>query len=258
MSHLRFLWTAWLFHLRQMATVKIYIFDSVLLPLILATIAVRLIGAGEDSRATTSVILGAALMGMWSSTLSGTGGALGRMRTDGILEPIIAGPMPLPIALAANALASSTLGIYSVVATLIWARFGLGLELEIDSPFVLAIATLLTIVATAALGLLLSVSLVMYPRAQSVSNIFEYPIWLLTGAVLPLAALPGWVSGASLVIAPAWGMKAITAAVDGDGRTAAAALGACLLISACYWVLSAFLLRYVENLARERATLPLS
>jgi ABC-2 type transport system permease protein len=254
----RFLGTSWLFHFRQMSTLKIYIFDAVILPLILATIAIRMLGTGTDPETTTSVTLGAAVMGMWSTTLSGAGGAISRMRAMGMLEPVVAAPTPLSTALAANSLASSTLGAYAVVAGLIWARYGLGIDLSIASPLLLAAAIAVTMVSTAALGVVLSVSLVMYPRAQSVSNIFEYPIWVLTGAIIPLAIMPTWVSYLSWVVGPAWGMKAIHAAVRGQPVDAVVALAACAAVTAAYWVLGIVLLRHIEKLARERATLPLS
>ncbi|BCL16672.1 hypothetical protein GCM10017556_44110 [Micromonospora sagamiensis] len=241
-----------------MSTTKLYLFDAVILPVILATIAHRLAGDVRDATAATVTTLGAAVLGMWAATLSGTGAAIGRMRSFGLLEPVVAAPLPLSAALASNALASSALGIYAMAATLGWARLALGLPLHVASPTMLVAAAVTCVFSTAALGLVLSVSLVLYPRAHAVSNIFEYPIWLLTGAWVPLGVMPDWVDTVSWVVGPAWGMKSIRAAVAGDVTAALSALVACAIVTALYWLFSVLLLRRVERLARERATLPLS
>ncbi|MEV0648332.1 ABC transporter permease [Phytomonospora sp. NPDC050363] len=241
-----------------MATVRIYIFDSVVLPLVLATIALRMAGPSADPATLTSLTFGAAVMGMWAAALSGTGGAISRMRSMALLEPIVAAPTPLAAALAANALASASLGLYSLVATVLWAKFGLKAPIEIASPALLVPAFVLTVVATAALGVTLSVSLVMFRRAQSVSNLFEYPFWIFTGAMVPITLLPAWFDSVSWFIGPAWGMKAIRSAAVGDASAVGVALLAGFAVTAAYWTVSMLLLRSMERLARERAALPLS
>ncbi|HZM76388.1 MAG TPA: ABC transporter permease [Candidatus Limnocylindrales bacterium] len=258
MTKLRFLYTSWLVHLRQISTMKVYVFDSVVLPLIFATIVARLAARSGSPATITTATLGTAVMGMWVTTLSGTGGSISRLRVMGLLEPIVAAPTPLSWAYAGNALASSTLGIYSVVATLLWSVFGLGLDLRIGSPAALALAVIVMVFATAALGVVLSVSLVMSARAQSMSNLLEYPMWILLGAVVPLSFLPRWAEPLSWLLAPSWGMRAIQAAVAGDVARSMAMVSICVLVTAAYWAIGAMLLRWVERLAREKAVLALS
>ena len=43
----------------------------------------------------------------------------------------------------------------------------------------------------------------------------EYPVWLVTGLLVPLAVLPGWVTPVSWVLAPTWGMRALRASAFG-------------------------------------------
>ena len=61
--------------------------------------------------------------GIWSSTLFGSGGAIQWQRWQGTLELLVAAPAPFVLVLLPLTLATSSIGIYSLVATLFWGRF---------------------------------------------------------------------------------------------------------------------------------------
>ena len=85
-------------------------------------------------------------------------------------------------------------------------------------------------------------------------NLFEYPVWLITGLLVPLSLLPGWVSR-SRGYRPDLGDQ-----VDprsGDRRRPGAASrrhGARI----AYVGIGVLALRFFERLARQRATLALT
>jgi ABC-2 type transport system permease protein len=84
----------------------------------------------------------------------------------------------------------------------------------------------------------------------------EYPVWLITGMLIPLSLLPGWIHPLSWVLAPTWGMRAVRrSALGGSVGTP---LLVCLLLTIAYTVLAVLLLHHFERLARDRATLSLS
>ena len=63
---------------------------------------------------------------------------------------------------------------------------------------------------------------VLYRHANALSNMLEWPCWLVTGLLVPLSLLPGWAQPIAWVLAPTWGVQAIReAALGGDaaGRT---------------------------------------
>ena len=81
-------------------------------------------------------------------------------------------------------------------------------------------------------------------------------MWLVTGLLIPLSVLPGWVAPISWLLAPTWGMRAIRESTIGGSPLSA--IGMCLALSACYGAIAVACLRAFERLARERATLALS
>ena len=148
------------------------------------------------------------------------------------------------------------MGLYTFACTTIFGRLAFGIPITIDRPVLFAVALVLAIVSVGALGVLLAASMFVFRYANMIANSFEYPVWLVTGLLFPLAVLPGWTRPISYALAPTWGMLSLRrAALGGDVLPA---LGMCLLLTVVYGTLAVLSLRSFERLARERATLTLT
>ena len=106
------------------------------------------------------------------------------------------------------------------------------------------------------LGLILAATLMYYRAALFLGASLEYPVWLVTGLLIPLSVLPGWVAPISWLLAPTWGVRALRDSAIGGSPLGA--IGVCLALSACYFAVALVCLRAFERLARERATLALT
>ena len=71
----RLFWMGWLFHLKTLTNSLFFVLVSVLQPIIFASIAFFMVESGSRSGTLLYVALGAGLMGIWSATLFGSGGA---------------------------------------------------------------------------------------------------------------------------------------------------------------------------------------
>ncbi len=116
--------------------------------------------------------------------------------------------------------ATASIGLYSIVATLFWGRVFFGVPLDFVHPWLFALALPVTVLSLGLLGLVLASTFVLYRHASAFSNLLEYPIWLVTGLLVPLSLLPGWVEPISWVLAPTWGMEAVRNAALGGERLA--------------------------------------
>jgi ABC-2 type transport system permease protein len=202
------------------------------------------------------VALGAGLMGIWSATLFGSGGAIQWQRWQGTLELLVAAPAPFIMSLLPLTIATSSIGLYSIVATLVWGRIFFGVPLDFAHPFQLALALPTTVLSLGMLGLVLASTFVLARNANAFSNLLEYPVWLATGLLVPLTLLPAWVEPLSWVLAPSWGIRAIRdAALGGDAWPE---MGMCVGLGVVYFILGIFFLRNFERMARQRATLALT
>jgi ABC-2 type transport system permease protein len=102
----------------------------------------------------------------------------------------------------------------------------------------------------ASIGLLFALAFVLSRRSYILTSILEYPIYVLSGAVVPITMLPEWSQPISMVLAPAWGVEALRASaipgyetVFGFGMVGNAVV--CVVLMIVYAVLAWFLMRKI-------------
>jgi len=253
---LRLVATGWLFQLKTLSLSGFFILTAVFMPIVVATVAFYMFQAGQREGTLFWAALGSAVYGIWSSTLFGSGGAIQWQRWQGTLELLIAAPVSFIVVLVPLTLATAAYGLVSLVSTLVWGRVLFGIRLELVHPFLFVIAVPSAVIGLGLLGLLLASTFVLYRNANALSNLLGEPVWLITGMLVPISLLPGWVTPISWVLAPTWGVRAIReAALGGDPLPA---ILMCLGLGLVYTLLAAVCLRHFERLARARATLALT
>jgi ABC-2 type transport system permease protein len=252
----RLIWVGWAFHVKSLTLAGFFILTSVIQPIIFASVAYYMFRAGARPGTLLYVALGAGMMGIWSSTLFGSGGAIQWQRWQGTLEYSIAVPPPFLLVILPLTLATATIGLYSLTATLLWGWLFFDVPMEIADPLAFAVALPVTVVGLGLLGLVLASTFILYRNANALSNLLEFPVWLVTGLLVSLSLLPVWVGPISWVLAPTWGINALReAAIAGNPWPE---IGMCLALGAVYLVIGHFALLHFERLARERATLAIA
>ena len=99
---LRLIWFVTWFNVRMLLTSEFFILTTFLTPLIFATMGFFLFHAGGATQGQTLlyVALGSGMMGVWSTTLFGCGGAIAWQRWEGTLELLVAAPTRYDLILA--------------------------------------------------------------------------------------------------------------------------------------------------------------
>jgi ABC-2 type transport system permease protein len=228
------------FHVKSLTLSVFFLLTSVFMPLLVATVSYYMFKAGGKPGTLFYASLGAAVYGIWSSTLFGSGGAIQWQRWQGTLELIVAAPAPFIL----------------LLSTLIWGRFAFGIPFHIEQPFAFIVAVPATILGLGLLGLLFASTFVLYRNANALSNMLEWPVLLVTGMLVPLSLLPTWAHPIAWVLAPTWGVQAIREAALGG--TPWPDIGMTLLLGGIYLTLGAIFLRHFEVRARRAATLSLT
>ena len=253
---LRVLAVGWMLHLKMMSRSAFDGFLGVLWPLFFATVAFFMFQAGAGGETLVYASFGAAVMGIWSSTSTTAGSAMQRERWHGTLELLVASPTHFALVLLPVTIAMSTIGLYSMVATLVWGRVAFGIDIPLEHPISFALALVATVLSIGSLGFLLAVSFVRYRTAWALGNMLEYPVWLIGGFLVPLTLLPFWVRPFSWILAPTWGVDAVRQAALGGSPLPE--IGLCVLLGAAYVAAGALVLDRALRAARRDASLALA
>jgi ABC-type polysaccharide/polyol phosphate export permease len=256
MSTLRIVWSGFVVNLKMLGTSGFFLLTSTVQPVIFATIAFYMFRSGGRSGTLLYAALGAGMMGVWSTTLFGSGGLIQWQRWQGTLELGVAAPPPMALMYLPFSLANAFTGMYALAATLIWGRIVFGVPLHLAHPWLFALALPITVVGLALMGLVLASTFVLYRNANALSNLLEYPVWIASGLVFSTSILPGWTRPISWVLPPYWGVLALRHAALG-GEVWLPLLLVLALGLAC-GAISALTFRWFEHLSRARATLSLT
>ena len=255
---LRLVWFVTWFNVRMLLASEFFILTTFISPLIFATLAFFLFksGGGTAGQTLLYVALGAGMMGVWSTTLFGCGGAIAWQRWEGTLELLVNAPSRYDYILVGQTFGAVVLGFYGIVATLVWGVLLFGMPIQATYPLILPLSLIAAIVSLGSLGMLIATTFVLYRHANALGNLLEYPIWLITGLLVPVATLPLWVKPISWLLAPTWGMEAIRGATIGaDPPTLAIVM--CFALAVVYYLAARVTLVFVLAKARRDATLSL-
>jgi ABC-2 type transport system permease protein len=252
----RLLAVGWYYQFKMISRSPFEGIGQVIYPLFFATVAFFIFRASESPRTLLYAAVGSAVMGMWSATSTTAGNAMQRERWHGTLESLVATPPHFGLVLLPITLAMATIGIYCLLVTLALGRFVFGVELTIEHPLAFGLAVVGAVMSFGALGFLFAVSFVRFRAAWALGNLFEYPVWLVGGFLVPLVLLPEWVRPISWALAPTWGMSAIREAALGGSPVPDLLL--CLGLGALYVGLGVAVLERVLSAARKRGALSLS
>jgi ABC-2 type transport system permease protein len=253
---LRIFAAGWWMNMKQLTRSALFVFTSLIEPLIMATIAFYTAKAGGKPEALFFMAIGAGVMGIWSSTLFGSGGVISWQRWEGTLELLVASPPSLLVIVVPLTIATATIGIYSLSATLLWGWLLFDIPFHLVHPVLFVIALPAGVISMGLLGLLIAATFVLYREANALSNMLEFPIALVTGLLFTTALLPTWSHPIGWVLAPTWAVNAIRESALGGSPVMAIVL--CFVLGAVYIVLASWFLRVLEVKAREKATLSLA
>ncbi len=229
---------------------------SIVFPLFVATTVLLMFGQNGSEEALIAAAVGASVMGVWSAVSTSASISLQNERRQGTLELLVATPTPFPLIVIPMTLSMATLGLYSLVTTLLWGRFVFRIPISIDHPLVFVVAAVTTAIGISLVGFLMAVTAVRYRSAWAIGAALEMPVWLICGFLIPLALLPEWVRPISWALPPTWGVSAIRDAAFGGSPWGDIAV--CLGLSALYGVAGMFLARRLITSARTNATLALT
>jgi ABC-2 type transport system permease protein len=255
-STLRLLAIGWWFQLKMRSRSAFDGILGVVYPMFFATSVLLMYREGGSEEALINAAVGASMLGVWSAVATTAAISLQAERQLGTLELLIAAPTSFTLLLVPMTLAMATIGLYSLVATLLWGRFAFGIPISFDHPLTFVLAAVVTAVSVSLVGFLLAVCSVRYRSSWALGAGLEFPVWLICGFLVPLSLLPGWVHPIAWALPPTWGVAAVKGAAFGGSPWLDIVV--CLALSIGYALVGTVVARRLVDSARANATLALT
>jgi ABC-2 type transport system permease protein len=242
--------------IKHAATDAFILFGVIVQPLMIATLALYVLGESRDELAIF-IVVGSGLTGLWDSVLFTSGSSITQERWSGTLEPLVGMPTPMPWIVFGKNLAYVIQALLSMLLSYTLASIFFGSPIRIATPGLFIASILFTILSFVCLGLVLATLFVINPDVQRWQNGLEFPVFILSGFLFPIALLPGWTTPLSYLLAPYWAAQALHTSSSAPA-VLADVIGPwvmMLLLSGVYLLVALWLFRVMLRKARVDASL---
>jgi ABC-2 type transport system permease protein len=242
--------------LKQNLTDSFVVFAIIVQPLIIAVLGLWMLG-DKGAEYGIFVVIGSGMTGLWSSLLFISGNSITWERWTGTLEMLVGQPTPVPVIVFGKNFAHVLQSLLSMIASYLLASIFFNVSLDIQQPLLFVLSLFLTVIAFVTFGLIIAPIFVVGPGVQRWQNALEFPIYILSGFLFPIALLPGWTTPASYLLTPYWAARALHGTSSGNAsfEEVLFSWGMLLLFSFLYLFISRVLFRVMIRKARIDATL---
>jgi ABC-2 type transport system permease protein len=245
-------------------TFRLQVMDSFILfgilvqPLIIAILAMWML-KDKGADAAVFVVVGSGMTGLWSSLLFVSGNSINDERWEGTLESLIAVPTPLDIIIFGKNLANVIQSLLSMIASYIFVALLFHYPIHLANPLLFFISLIFTVIAFISFGLIIAPIFLVSPGVQRFQNAMEFPVYILSGFLFPIALLPGWTTPVSYLLPTYWAAQALHGASEGTASPQQIFFywGMLVVFSIVYLVLANRLFARVLVKARSDASLSL-
>jgi len=192
-----------MFQLRVLRRTPDRMLPLVTVPLFTAVFLAITQNAGRSDLAGTAVT-GTAVIGIWSFAIYISGDIIEGERSLGTLEGIIATPASFILTLLARIGTVTAVSFLSIIESAAVAELFFDVRLTVHHKLLFATTLACTWFAMTGTALVMAGLFVMTRAIKTYQNALTYPFYVLSGAVTPIALLPGWLHPLSRMVFLSW------------------------------------------------------
>ena len=190
-----------------MALATVPFFAIVLLSITLA--------AGRDDLVPFA-LLAPVLMGMWTFAIGLAGEVLLEERWGGTLEAALASPSSLLFVVLGRVASVTMLGLVPAGEVYLIARLIFRVDVQVPHLGIFVAGMLATTLAMACTSTLIAAWFVIARGGGMFANFLSYPVYILSGIMVPIEYLPDWVEPLSRLIFLTWGAELLRNSLTPD------------------------------------------
>jgi ABC-2 type transport system permease protein len=149
-------------------------------------------------------LLAPAVMASIGMAVMEAGESIFRDRSTGVLEAILTTPAPLAAVLSGRIAAITAVSLVGIAECWLVGALGFGVVVAVAHPLAFALTLLATAAGVAATGVLMAAVFVVGRNVRSFQNSLTFPLYLLGGAMVPVAFLPAGFEAMSRLFFLSW------------------------------------------------------
>lgn len=263
MSTLRVIAASFQMQIKDRITSNTLQFTLLVQPVLFALLTVGLYRFAGKADLGLYAVIGSGMIGIWNANLWTSGFIVENERWVGTMEHLLASPTSLEVVLIGKSLSNAAVSLLAMFLTFATGAIVYQIPLGIENPWAFAGGLVLTVVAMTCLGLLMGTLFVLTRSAGNMSQVLNYPIFILSGLTFPITILPLWTRPLSAVLAPAWGTHVLETAAGLSSPSIVSLLPEAYWVNylvliglaVVYYLIAHQLYRLVEWVARKRGGL---
>lgn len=203
------------------------------------------------------LVVGVLGMVLWTSNLWASGYAIEFERQEGTLQSLFLSPASRTAVVLGYGAGSLLVMVVPTAVVLITITLALQISFSVASVLAVALSIGGMFLASVSLGYVLAGFFVLTRRANVIANFLQTPVYLLSGAVLPVQELPETLQTFARLFPLSYGMDAVreTLLAGGSVGDVQSSLLGIVISSTALFAIGALLLRRVEQDARDGAEL---
>ncbi|PGH41752.1 ABC-2 type transport system permease protein [Micromonospora sediminicola] len=196
-------------------------------------------------------VLAPAVMAILATAITTSGEIIEIDRRSGVLELLLASPTALAMVVSARVTTVTAVSLLAVGESWLVA-LALGTKVPIAHPLIFLATLSVTAMAMSGTAAVMAALFVLSRSARAYQNSLTYPLYLLGGALVPVALLPGWLRPLALPNFLAWATDLLRDSLDPDPvRTAPARLAVVLTLGVTGYAVGHLLVRRVAERLRR-------
>lgn len=185
--------------------------------------------SGRDDLAPFALLAPAVMTSVGMAVMQ-AGESLSRDRSAGVLEALLTTPATLAAVLLGRIATITAVSLLGIAECWLVGALGFGVVVAVAHPFAFAVTLAATAIGIAATGFLMASIFVVGRNVRSFQNSVTFPLYLLGGAMVPVAMLPSGVEALARVFFLSWATDLLRdslapAPVEDFGWRVAAVLG---------------------------------
>lgn len=200
-------------------------------------------------------LIAPALMALWSMALLVSGEIIDGDRYLGTLEGQVSAPGSFSAMVFGRVVATTTVSLLAFVEVAVVGAVAAS-SVEVHHPVVLAVAAVITAVATAGSATVMSSVFVLARSARRFQNSLSYPVFVLGGVLVPLSLLPAWLELPGRLVYLSWGADLLRSAlVPGPVPDLGLRIAVLMVLGAASTILGLYLLERTVDRVRSQGEL---